>query len=169
MITEMYHEYVLGISSLGRFILDCVVDARTGWRDLSFVFEYMALLSLLFLFSLPLPLLSSLPSLVSLRDFRRVGLLALLVPQVMTPDAYESSRVFGSSNCPASFPACDVLILTAAVMSPAIGISRLILCLVPFALLTVASGCYHMSLAFFTTTWELRGWTSLCERLGLSF
>ena len=50
--------------------------------------------------------------------------------------------------CPASFPACDVLILTAAVMSPAIGISRMVLYLVPFALLTDASGCYHMSSGF---------------------
>ena len=71
--------------------------------------------------------------------------------------------------CPASFPACDVLILTAAVMSPAIGILRSVLFLVPFALLTDASGCYHMRLAIFTTTWVLRGWSSLREWLGLSF
>ena len=121
------------------------------------------------LFPLLLPLLSCLPSLVSLRDYRWVGLLALRVPQDMTPGAFECSRVFGSSMCPASFPACDVLFLTAAVMSPAIGISRMVLYLVPFALLTDASGCYHMRLAFFTTTWELRGWSSLCEWLGLSF
>ena len=35
-------------------------------------------------------------------------------------------------------------ILTVAVMSPATGASRLVLGLVPFALLTDASGCYHM-------------------------
>ena len=55
-----------------------------------------------------------------------------------------SSGVFGLMRCLARFPACDVLFLTVAVMSPATGISRLVLCLVPFALLTDASGCYHM-------------------------
>ena len=107
------------------------------------------------LFPLLLSLLSLLPALVSLRD-----------GSACTP-RYNTWRIrvlvgHWISDVSCSFPACDVLFPTASVMSPAIGISRMVLYLVPFALLTVASGGFHMCLAFFKTTWELRGWTSLC-------
>ena len=68
--------------------------------------------SFLFLsLSLPLllPLLSSSPSLVALRVFRRVVRPALLVPGDWTPGADECSRVFGLLRCLARFPACCFL------------------------------------------------------------
>ena len=123
---------VYGIASATHIVAHPIIFRIHG----SFLFLSLSL-SLLLLF------LSSSPSLVVLRVSRRVVRPALLVPGVLTLGADECTSVSGLSMCLVRFPACDVRFLTVAVMSPATGISRLVLFLVPFALLTDASGCYH--------------------------